>query len=246
MRWRATVVFWAALLPCSVSSLAVTGCATEPPDARADWSLPPNRLFDGAPPTIPHQVAQLGRSYCMDCHSQGDAMDDGRPAPRTPHPELEICVQCHVEQNTDDLFVPNDFQGGAWSMGERAHSLAPWLIPHPLTMRENCLGCHGEDAQFLEIRTSHPERGRCLQCHVPANEDWPGQRPDTQESSGKLGPAAERQSLLRRALLDIAHFEVFQYPFNARYREEPVSLRAWRPSPRPEPAVSGSLFPDGS
>ena len=41
-------------------------------------------------------------------------------------------------------------------------------IPHPLEGRENCLACHTGPAAREEIRTSHPERERCQQCHVPS------------------------------------------------------------------------------
>jgi cytochrome c-type protein NapB len=33
-------------------------------------------------------------------------------------------------------------------------------------MRENCAACHAGPAAREEIRTSHPERTRCRQCHV--------------------------------------------------------------------------------
>ena len=44
---------------------------------------------------------------------------------------------------------------------------SPPTIPHTLQLRENCLACHGGAASRVEIRTSHPERPRCRQCHVP-------------------------------------------------------------------------------
>ena len=30
------------------------------------------------------------------------------------------------------------------------------------------MACHGGPAAVEEIRTTHPERGNCRQCHVPA------------------------------------------------------------------------------
>ena len=148
---------------------------TERPGAVA---LSGNRLFDGAPPTIPHDVDELGRHDCLACHTAGDAIAGGEAATITPHPELERCQQCHVTQATVDSLVDNTFVGGVYPMGQRAHDLAPYLIPHPLTMRENCLACHGPDAGEAALRTTHPERIRCQQCHVPAQEGWPGPRPD--------------------------------------------------------------------
>jgi cytochrome c-type protein NapB len=33
-------------------------------------------------------------------------------------------------------------------------------------MRENCTACHDGPAAREEIRTPHPERVRCRQCHL--------------------------------------------------------------------------------
>ena len=51
--------------------------------------------------------------------------------------------------------------------GLRLHDRAPPTIPHKTFMRENCVACHAGPAAREEIRTSHPERRRCRQCHVP-------------------------------------------------------------------------------
>ena len=51
--------------------------------------------------------------------------------------------------------------------GDRATAGAPPRIPHRLLMRENCVACHDGPAAREEIRTDHPERDRCRQCHVP-------------------------------------------------------------------------------
>jgi cytochrome c-type protein NapB len=42
----------------------------------------------------------------------------------------------------------------------------PPPIPHDLQFRENCLACHGGPAAVAAIRTSHPERVNCRQCHL--------------------------------------------------------------------------------
>ena len=167
-----TSVF-AGLLP-----LALAACDTAPPERPDAVPLAHNRLYSGAPPTIPHEVDGLGRHDCLDCHLEGDAMSDGNQAKATPHPELERCQQCHVATNTSELFVGSDYEGG-WSypLGTVGQPMGPPLIPHPMTLRENCLGCHGEDASEPALRTTHPERVRCEQCHVPAHEGWPGPRP---------------------------------------------------------------------
>lgn len=132
------------------------------------------RLFDGAPPIVPHEID--GRHACMDCHAEGDAVDNGEMATITPHPELENCRQCHVPQAVVAAFVDNEFTGELYPTGQRAHTEAPLLIPHPLTLRENCPSCHGSDSAEASLRTSHPERIRCQQCHVPLHEGWPGPR----------------------------------------------------------------------
>jgi nitrate reductase cytochrome c-type subunit len=60
----------------------------------------------------------------------------------------------------------NGMPQGPWR-GGRFYEGAPPTIPHPLQLRENCLACHAGPASRPEIRTSHPERARCRQCHVP-------------------------------------------------------------------------------
>ena len=39
---------------------------------------------------------------------------------------------------------------------------------------QNCLSCHTGPGSREEIRTTHPERTRCMQCHVGAilKADW--------------------------------------------------------------------------
>ena len=78
------------------------------------------------------------------------------------------CQQCHVYQETYVLWVTNGFQGKPQELrsGGRLYPGAPPSLPHPVFMREDCLSCHDGDADREEIRTTHPERTRCLQCHV--------------------------------------------------------------------------------
>jgi hypothetical protein len=47
-----------------------------------------------------------------------------------------------------------------------APGLQPPSIPHELQFRGNCLACHGGPAAVAAIRTSHPERASCRQCHT--------------------------------------------------------------------------------
>lgn len=52
------------------------------------------RLYAGAPPTIPHGVGVL-YARCVACHA-----GDVPRGPVTPHPERELCRQCHVPSDS--------------------------------------------------------------------------------------------------------------------------------------------------
>ena len=131
------------------------------------------RLFDGAPPVIGH--GDFGAD-CSACHdSQGVAVAGVGFAPASPHDGTGEaggtirCRQCHVFATTTDLFVRSDFFGLRQDMraGGRLYEGAPPTIPHQVFMRENCAACHAGPGARAEILTSHPERTRCTQCHVP-------------------------------------------------------------------------------
>jgi len=158
-----------------VMLVAVAGCRQSTPAAvaRPLEQRAAGRAYDGAPPVIPHAIA----GECSTCHD-----DDGSEiagigmAPASPHGEVAVsgalrrCRQCHVPSLTSELMVASVFNGlpqGAWK-GGRATPGAPPTIPHTLQLRENCLACHAGPASRVEIRTSHPERRRCRQCHVPS------------------------------------------------------------------------------
>ncbi len=152
----------------------VAGCRDAAPVAvaRSIEQRADGRAYDGAPPVIPHALA----GACSTCHD-----DDGSEiagigmAPASPHGgvvaagSLKRCQQCHAPSLTSDVLVASAFRGlpqGPWK-GGRATPGAPPTIPHTLQLRENCLTCHAGPASRVEIRTSHPERPRCRQCHVP-------------------------------------------------------------------------------
>jgi len=131
------------------------------------------RAYDGAPPVVPHE--DFGMS-CVSCHNeQGVELEDVGFAPPSPHEltdgmnALSRCRQCHVFKAADTLFVANDFAGLRQDLrrGPRLNPLAPPTIPHKTFMRENCTACHSGAAAREEIRTPHPDRTRCRQCHVP-------------------------------------------------------------------------------
>lgn len=135
------------------------------------------RAYDGAPPTIPHEINQLSVASCMSCHSTESMLMIGDKRPATiSHPYLSNCTQCHVPANglrrfteaeAERLVVPSHFHGlMPTSPHNRAYSGAPPTVPHPLWMRQNCASCHGPEREYA-IRTSHPYRQNCLQCHAP-------------------------------------------------------------------------------
>lgn len=131
------------------------------------------RAYDGAPPTMPHEDFGMD---CRACHGErGMAVDGVGFAPASPHGGTSAigdrgrCRQCHVLSTTDEEFAASGFlglpqdlrEGGRFSLG------SPPTIPHGIFMRENCVACHTGPAAREEVRTSHPERARCRQCHVP-------------------------------------------------------------------------------
>jgi hypothetical protein len=131
------------------------------------------RLYDGAPPVIPHE--SFGAS-CSSCHdADGISVDEVGFAPASPHDDTDEasatarCRQCHVFVVDDGLFVRNGFDGLRQDLrlGSRLYDGAPPTIPHKILMRENCAACHVGPGARVEITTTHPERTRCRQCHVP-------------------------------------------------------------------------------
>lgn len=130
------------------------------------------RAYDGAPPVIPH----LGFSRaCTECHGERGVEVAGvgfsPPSPHEATPglsDMSHCLQCHVEQRTEEVWRQSTFAGLPQDLrsGRRLNPLAPPVRPHPELMRENCLACHSGPAARKEIRTDHPERRQCIQCHV--------------------------------------------------------------------------------
>ena len=130
------------------------------------------RLYDGAPPTIPHEPQGVA---CSSCHNDRGVAAEGLGfAPPSPHEGTTVatrtirCGQCHVFSTSNDLFVASQFVGLPQNMrhGGRLNPISPPTIPHRILMRENCLACHSGPAVRQEIATTHPERTRCRQCHV--------------------------------------------------------------------------------
>ena len=135
------------------------------------------RAFDGAPPVVPHPIQQGGSSGdCLACHADGVKVE-GKTAPVMSHPALVSCTQCHVSSQPDvamaSLAGDNSFVGLASpGGGPRAWPGAPPRIPHMTWMREDCASCHGVTGK-PGLRTTHPQRGSCTQCHVNNNSTLP-------------------------------------------------------------------------
>jgi nitrate reductase (cytochrome), electron transfer subunit len=140
-------------------------------DGRADF-----RAYDGAPPVVPHPITQSSAASCLACHGPGLVVQD-RVASRMSHAHLMDCTQCHVPAEAPlrpltqtallDPLTDNTFAGLTRSgAGARAWPQAPPTIPHSTFMRGDCLSCHGPLGAFA-LRTTHPERQSCTQCHVP-------------------------------------------------------------------------------
>ena len=142
-------------------------------DARAERDA--LRLYEGAPPVIPHAVEKWGRYDCLQCHRDGNAAGGGRTAPIAPHPGQTNCRQCHVERTLTSTFRENTFT--ALRLPDvrppRANPLGPPHIPHRLQDRAHCAGCHlpkGAPAGFAGTQGPMPRHGmrtNCTQCHVP-------------------------------------------------------------------------------
>lgn len=130
-----------------------------------------NRAFNGAPPTIPHPIEQLSDASCVACHTQGIKLASLR-IPQMSHNFLTNCTQCHVESAPQHMtavqFRENSFAGlPAPDEGPRSFAGAPPQIPHSTWMRSDCMSCHGY-AGLQGIRTTHPWRQNCQQCHAPS------------------------------------------------------------------------------
>ncbi len=151
------------------------------------------RTYEGAPPAMPHStVFGKGSRQCLDCHDTGLVMGD-RTARPMAHTELSQCLQCHVESRHREfssraaegrgeggqVALPSSslhWQGNGFAGSRPAVTSQvleadhpqgmPPSIPHTLLLRGRCLSCHGKTG-YEGLRTSHPRRGQCVQCHVP-------------------------------------------------------------------------------
>ena len=167
--------------------------AAHPRNLKTFWYL---RAYSGAPPRIPHGLTptEFRTGACKTCHERGGySRRFAAYVPVTPHPERGLCLQCHVgEDAVTGILRPSsdpnsrcpqchgsggsprayadttlDWRTAVWPRPtRRTPDRSPPSVPHDLLSRGNCLPCHAGPAAVAEIRTAHPERADCRQCHV--------------------------------------------------------------------------------
>ena len=176
------------------------------------------RAYPGAPPRIPHGLTEeeFRTDRCSVCHERGGyAARFGAYAPVTPHPEYTQCLQCHVPEamavgvelpgrrgdvvcaqchvdpdRRPPSLVSLDWVPRPWpSLGGGAMPGSPPVIPHSLQMRGDCLACHTGPGAVRELRTRHPDRANCRQCHVLVEDAEPAfERPGSRGQQPRGAP----------------------------------------------------------
>lgn len=140
------------------------------------------RAYVGAPPFIPHELDTDMKDegmYCLTCHRSGGYVPRfNKFAPIVPHPERVNCRQCHLPVISNSLFRETNWESvSPPDIHRAALSRSPPQIPHSVFQRENCLSCHGGAGAVKELRSTHPERLNCRQCHAEQpskgiDEEW--------------------------------------------------------------------------
>ena len=149
----------------AVRALDYAAMPREPNRKRTRAVYYARRAEPGAPPVIPHVVddGEASGEVCLACHGDGGWVPRFEAyTPVTPHPELVPCQSCHEPQGTSSAAPPP----APPPLRRAAMSGAPPPIPHSLEMRERCHACHAGPGAVDELRTSHPERVSCRQCHA--------------------------------------------------------------------------------
>ncbi|MBT3234703.1 MAG: cytochrome C [Bdellovibrionales bacterium] len=140
------------------------------------------RAFHGAPPTIPHSIKNKKgkRSKCLSCHKKDRYISKYKSyAPLTPHPEYIDCGQCHVLANRKNGIFKKGISWKSYNPPKTNRSVfpgAPMSVPHSFQFREACSKCHVGPTALKEVRTKHPERLNCRQCHINQLEQTSWQR----------------------------------------------------------------------
>ena len=106
--WNLVLIGLVVLFMAFLSPLA---SAAEGPAPGSGKRLP--RMYDGAPPQIPHSIVGL-EGACLGCHLEGV-----QGATIVPHPDRPSCRQCHVPQDPSvQPLVKNTF-GTSKAAGRR-------------------------------------------------------------------------------------------------------------------------------
>ena len=138
------------------------------------------RAYPGAPPHIPHAVSKEMKikQNCNVCHEKGGYVPHLQAfTPVTPHPDYVNCLQCHGLNEGPGLFKETMWEKmNPPALKKSALPGGPLQVPHSLQYRQNCQACHSGPAAMVEIRSPHPERVNCIQCHTPDNSDKPFSR----------------------------------------------------------------------
>jgi cytochrome c-type protein NapB len=153
------------------------------------------RGYPGAPPRVPHGVTaeEFRTGACKECHERGGySLRFAAYVPVTPHPELGMCLACHVGDDAVMGFLvpgadpntrcsqchgpsggrPRPESAATWSttiwpeLSKPAPNRPPPPIPHDLALREDCVACHAGPGAVAEIRSPHASRAACRDCHV--------------------------------------------------------------------------------
>lgn len=157
------------------------------------------RAYPGAPPTIPHGFTgdEFRTGSCNTCHERGGYSPRFNAyVPLTPHPQLTGCLNCHVANDLlTGVALPSTDPGTicrqchapgavrlqqaefdwvplAWpELLPRDEDSPPPVIPHDLQLKGNCLACHAGPATIPGLKTDHPHRANCRQCHLTADPE---------------------------------------------------------------------------
>ena len=137
------------------------------------------RAYEGTPPTIPHPITEYNKEVCLACHGAGLRFK-GLVATVISHPKFTNCTQCHISV-INPIATRSSKVGLIGTQETRPNKLEdkkilekleasifgklPPTIPHDTWMMQECNSCHGLNGVH-GIRTPHPDRTNCAQCHV--------------------------------------------------------------------------------
>lgn len=132
-------------------------------------------VYAAAPPPAPADLHPefekiASPKGCLECHGKGGVKE-------TPHPDRKGCEKCHAPKVDKKAAEKKDASKAAAPKASgklpanKVHIAAPPMAPakkHPgfdkIPTPDGCLKCHGPKGV---IKSSHPERHNCKQCHIP-------------------------------------------------------------------------------